>query len=120
MPLRYQFPNLIFLETHLHHIRSHFPPPPLFSTLRLFQTSLTEESKKFHIASQVIMQDARPDIRHLHEVLSNFRQFRKAHHSKYQAAYIDLSLPQLIGPFLRLDLLPCFFDFVNERCSKVQ
>jgi hypothetical protein len=65
------------------------------------------------------MQDARPDIRQLSEVLSNFHQFRREYPSKYHTAFIDLSLPQLIGPFVRLDLLPSFFDLVNENCSKV-
>ncbi len=48
-----------------------------------------------------------------------FTQFHKENYIKYQEMYIDLSLPQLVEPFIILDLLPSFFQLLQDDCQTV-
>ena len=65
------------------------------------------------------MQDVRFEISQVSEVLASFHHFRQRNLPKYQATYIDLSLPKLIGPFVILDILPCFVDLVKGKILQV-
>lgn len=77
------------------------------------------DQKRFQTAANVILQDVRPDISQLQIFIQKLTQFRKDNYKKYQEMYIDLSLPQLIEPFILLDLLPTFFDLLQDNSQTV-
>lgn len=85
----------------------------------LKQASLELDYNRFKEAALVIMQDVRAEISQVSEVLASFHLFRQRNFPKYQATYVDLSLPKLIGPFVILDILPCFVDFVRGKTCQV-
>jgi hypothetical protein len=65
------------------------------------------------------MQDVRVEISQVSEILSHFQKFRQGNSPKYQATYVDLSLPKLVGPFVILDILPCLLDLVKGKTFQV-
>lgn len=81
--------------------------------------TISEGFLRFQKASEVILQDVRSDICRLDTILETFQQFRLRNVQKYQTAFIDMSLPKIIGPFVVLDLVLCLFDFLTEGYPKV-
>ena len=58
-----------------------------------------------HRAAQVVMEDVRPEVGSLQEVLGRLAEFRSAQRERYKAAYMALSLPPIVAPFVLMDML---------------
>lgn len=78
------------------------------------ERALQDTMHTFHQAADTLMQDVRPDLSSLPEVLKNFQDFRKDHFTKYTEAYISLSLSQILKHYILLDIVPLYLLDSNE------
>ncbi len=66
----------------------------------------TEENiSKLQNACAVLMSDVRGDISNISDILEKFSLFRQYYPDRYHSAYIGISLPPIIGLFVKLDIM---------------
>jgi hypothetical protein len=56
-------------------------------------------------AGRLVLEDVRPEISSIKEILRQFSSFRKSMTDQYRDAYVDLSLPGLMEPLVLLDIV---------------
>jgi len=64
-----------------------------------------ENAETLWRASQVVLDDVRPEIGSVGEILRQLQTFRETLPDRYRAAFISLSLPALLEPLVLLDML---------------
>lgn len=60
--------------------------------------------------------DVRPELCDVSSVISNLREFRALQFEKYKAGYVSVSLPQILEPFVGVDVwvLPLMDEVILE------
>ncbi len=70
--------------------------------------------EKYQKAIAILLQDVRQDLHQPRELLVKFFILRKNYPSQYTAAYIDLSLAQLLKPYITLDILSILHELYQN------
>ena len=71
-----------------------------------FQYESDENYSTYTKAAAVLLEDVRPEICDVGEILSKFSTYRDTYLEKYMTSFVSLSLLELLRPLVLIDIMP--------------
>lgn len=63
-------------------------------------------NRVFFDAAEAVLEDVRQDLKDMSQIVSKIANFKRQFPHHYKSSFMDLSLPQLLSPFVMLDIIP--------------
>lgn len=71
-----------------------------------FQSIATENFSTYRAAASVLLEDVRPEICSIGEILNKFSSYRNSYIEKYMSSFVSLSLLEVLKPLVLVDIMP--------------